>query len=59
MEELARFLKTAVLRPHLAVLPEAERYSFAAAVAGRLAGLGTLVVDYVRLNILARRSVAA
>jgi trans-aconitate 2-methyltransferase len=59
VEELARFLKTVVLRPHLAVLPEAERDPFAAAVAGRLAGLGSLVVDYVRLNVLARRSVAA
>jgi trans-aconitate 2-methyltransferase len=59
VEELARFLKTVVLRPHLAVLPEAERDTFAAAVAGRLAGLGTLVVDYVRLNMLATRSVVA
>jgi trans-aconitate 2-methyltransferase len=59
VEELSRFLKTAVLRPHLAVLPEAERDPFASAVAGRLAGLGTLVVDYVRLNILATRAVAA
>jgi trans-aconitate 2-methyltransferase len=55
-EELARFLKTVVLRPHLAVLPEAERDPFAAAVAGRLAEWGTLVVDYVRLNMLATRS---
>jgi trans-aconitate 2-methyltransferase len=59
VEELARFLKTAVLRPHLAVLPETQRDPFAAAVAGRLAGRGTLVVDYVRLNILATRSVVA
>jgi trans-aconitate 2-methyltransferase len=59
VDELARFLKTAVLRPHLAVLPEAERDPFATAVAGRLAEQGTLVVDYVRLNILATRSVAA
>ncbi len=58
VEELARFLKTAVLRPHLAVLPEAEREPFAAAVAERLAGRGTLVVDYVRLNMLATRSEA-
>jgi hypothetical protein len=57
--ELARFLKTAVLRPHLAVLPETQSDPFAAAVAGRLAGRGTLVVDYVRLNILATRSVVA
>jgi len=59
VEELARFLKTAVLRPHLAVLPEAERDPFAAAVAGRLAEQGTFVVDYVRLNMLATRAEAA
>ena len=56
VEELARFLKTVVLRPHLAVLPEAEREPFAAAVAERLAGRGRLVVDYVRLNMLATKS---
>jgi trans-aconitate 2-methyltransferase len=60
VDELARFLKTAVLREHLMVLPEAERDPFAAAVAGRLAEAGgVLVVDYVRLNILATRSVVA
>jgi trans-aconitate 2-methyltransferase len=59
VEELARFLKTAVLRQHVAVLPEAERDPFAAAVAGRLAEDGLLVVDYVRLNMLATRSGAA
>jgi trans-aconitate 2-methyltransferase len=59
VEELARFLKTVVLRTHLAVLPEAERDPFAAAVAERLAERGTLVVDYVRLNMLAARSVPA
>jgi trans-aconitate 2-methyltransferase len=60
VDELARFLKTVVLRPHLAVLPGAERDPFAAAVAGRLAEAGgLLVVDYVRLNILATRSVPA
>jgi trans-aconitate 2-methyltransferase len=56
--ELARFLKTVVLRPHLAALPEAERDPFAAAVAERIAERGTLIVDYVRLNMLATRSVA-
>ena len=45
------------MRPHLAVLPEAEKDPFAAAVAARLAEQGALVVDYVRLNILATRSV--
>jgi len=59
VEELARFLKTAVLRHHVAVLPEAERDRFAAAVAGRLAEDGLLVVDYVRLNMFATRSGAA
>jgi trans-aconitate 2-methyltransferase len=58
--ELARFLKTVVLRQHLMVLPEAERDPFAAAVAGRLAEEGgLLVVDYIRLNMLATRSGAA
>ena len=56
VEELARFLKTVVLRTHIAVLPEAQRGPFAFAVAERLAERGTLVVDYVRLNILARKS---
>jgi len=59
VEELARFLKTVVLRPHLSVLPEAERDPFAAAVSARLAERGALVVDYIRLNMLARRSEAA
>ena len=54
--ELARFLKTVVLRSHLAVLPGAERDPFAAAVAERIAEGGTLIVDYVRLNMLATRS---
>jgi trans-aconitate 2-methyltransferase len=58
VDELARFLKTVVLRSHLAILPETERDPFAAAVAGRLAERGTLVVDYVRLNMLATRSEA-
>jgi trans-aconitate 2-methyltransferase len=57
--ELARFLKTVVLRQHLTFLPETERELFAAAVAGRLAEEGLLVVDYVRLNILATRSETA
>jgi trans-aconitate 2-methyltransferase len=56
VEELARFLRTVVLRTHLAVLPEEEREPFAAAVAERLAGRERLIVDYVRLNMLATRS---
>jgi trans-aconitate 2-methyltransferase len=60
VDELARFLKTVVLRRHLTVLPEAEKEPFTAAVAARLAEAGgSLVVDYVRLNILATRSEAA
>ena len=57
--ELARFLKTVVLGPHLAALPGVERDPFAAAVAERIAEGGALVVDYVRLNMLATRSIAA
>jgi hypothetical protein len=59
VDELARFLKTVVLRQHLALLPEEARGPFAAAVAGRLAQEGLLIADYVRLNILATRSVPA
>jgi len=57
--ELARFLKTVVLRPHLAALPRAEWDPFAVAVAERIAEGDTLIVDYVRLNMLATRSVSA
>ena len=57
--ELARFLKTVVLRQHVAVLPEGERDAFSTAVAARLAERGSLVVDYVRLNIIATRTRAA
>jgi trans-aconitate 2-methyltransferase len=60
VDELARFLKTVVLRQHLTVLPEAEKEPFTAAVVARLAEAGgSLVVDYVRLNVLATRSEAA
>jgi trans-aconitate 2-methyltransferase len=59
VDELARFLKTVILRQHMIVLPEAERAPFAAEVAGRLTEeYGLPVVDYVRLNALARRSEA-
>ena len=58
-DELSRFLKTVVLRQHLTFLPEPKRDPFAAAVVARLAGEGSLVVDYVRLNMLATRAVAA
>lgn len=56
IDELTRFLKTAVLGQHLTFLPEVEQEPFAAAVAARLAAGGSLVADYVRLNILATRS---
>ena len=54
VENLARYLKTVVLGRHLEVLPEGE--AFAGAVAARLGEEESLVVDYVRLNMLARRS---
>jgi trans-aconitate 2-methyltransferase len=57
VDELARFLGTAVLVRHVAALPEAEREPFVRAVAERLAvAQGQLLVDYVRLNMLANRS---
>jgi trans-aconitate 2-methyltransferase len=59
VEDLTRFLRTVVLKQHLASLPEGEREPFAAAVAGRLAEKGSLGVDYVRLNMLATRAGAA
>jgi len=59
VDELTRFLRTVVLKHHLTFLPEGERNPFAAAVAARLAEKGSLVVDYVRLNMLATRSGAA
>jgi trans-aconitate 2-methyltransferase len=60
VDGLARFLKTVVLRQHLAFLPEPKRDPFAAAVAARLAAEGEgLVVDYVRLNMLATGAVPA
>jgi trans-aconitate 2-methyltransferase len=57
IDELTRFLKAAVLGQHLASLPEGEHEPFAAAVAVQLvtAAEGALIMDYVRLNILARR----
>lgn len=55
IEELTGYLKTAVLGQHLTFLPEAEHEPFAAAVAMQLAVRGPLVIDYVRLNILATK----
>jgi hypothetical protein len=45
-----------VLIPPATVLPGGERDAFSTAVAARLAEDGLLVVDYVRLNILAART---
>ncbi len=47
------FLRTVILGDHLERLPEAERPPFVRAVA---AGLPAAVIDYVRLNIDARRA---
>jgi len=51
-EPLETFLATVILREHLARLPEAERAAFVRAVADRLPHPE---IDYVRLNIVARR----
>jgi trans-aconitate 2-methyltransferase len=51
-EELAAYLETVCLREHVAALPEAERAPFISAVA---AAMPEPVIDYVRLNITARR----
>jgi trans-aconitate 2-methyltransferase len=57
VDELARFLGTVVLGGHLEKLPEEERGPFAAAVAEKVAAVeDTPALDYVRLNIMARRS---
>lgn len=51
-EPMETFLATVILRAHLDRLPEAERAGFVRQVAERLPGPE---IDYVRLNILARR----
>jgi trans-aconitate 2-methyltransferase len=57
VDELARFLGTIVLGGHLEELPEEERSPFAARVAEKVPGVdGRPALDYVRLNIMARRS---
>ena len=55
MEKLARYLKTVILRQHVEVLAEQDRDAFVRDVAERLSEKNTPVVDYVRLNMLARR----
>jgi trans-aconitate 2-methyltransferase len=52
-ESLETYLRTVVLGAHLERLPAAEHDGFVRAVA---AGLPEPVIDYVRLNILARRA---
>ena len=57
VDELARFLATVVLGGHLERLPQEERAPFAAAVAAKIEAVdGTPALDYVRLNIMARKS---
>jgi len=57
VDELARFLGTIVLGGHLKELPEEEQFLFAARVAEKVAGVdGRPALDYVRLNMMARRS---
>ncbi|HUO49128.1 MAG TPA: methyltransferase domain-containing protein [Acidimicrobiales bacterium] len=50
--ELEAYLDTVCLRTHVSSLPEAERAGFVAAVAD---AMPDPVIDYVRLNIVARR----
>jgi trans-aconitate 2-methyltransferase len=52
-DALTDFLETVCLREHLATLSASERRPFAEAVA---AAMPTRVIDYVRLNIVARRA---
>lgn len=56
VEKLAWYLKTIILRQHVEVLAESVRDDFVRTVAARLAEKGPLIVDYVRLNMLARRA---
>jgi trans-aconitate 2-methyltransferase len=51
-EPFETYLRTVVLGSHVARLPPSERDAFVSEVAGRL---GNPVIDYVRLNITARR----
>ena len=57
IDEFARFLATVVLGGHMERLPEGERGAFAAAVAAKIKAVdGRPALDYVRLNIMARKS---
>jgi trans-aconitate 2-methyltransferase len=51
-DAVAAFLRTVVLWPHLERLPPSEHDAFVDLVVGGLPGL---TLDYVRLNIVARR----
>jgi trans-aconitate 2-methyltransferase len=55
-EPFETFLETVCLRPNLAAMPAAERRPFVEAVAREM---GEPVLDYVRLNIVARRGATA
>ncbi len=52
-EPMEAFLTTVILRSHLDRMPEDQRAGFVRRVAERLA---SPVIDYVRLNITARRA---
>lgn len=52
-EPFEAFLRTVILGPHLARLPEVDREPFVRDVASRL---GRPEIDYVRLNVVARRA---
>jgi trans-aconitate 2-methyltransferase len=54
-EPFKAFLRTVILGDHLARLPEADRDAFVDEVA---AGLPSAEIDYVRLNVTARRGTA-
>jgi trans-aconitate 2-methyltransferase len=54
-EPFETYLRTVVLGAHLERLPRSERDAFVRAVAD---AVGEPVIDYVRLNIVARRSVS-
>jgi trans-aconitate 2-methyltransferase len=57
VDELARFLGVVVLGGHLERLPEEKCDPFVAEVAERVAAIeGAPALDYVRLNIVARRA---
>jgi trans-aconitate 2-methyltransferase len=51
-EEMAEFMRTVILAPYLEATPEGERQAF---LDGVVHDLGKLEIDYVRLNITARR----